>query len=71
MFEPEYLLVSLLSSSVGFVMFMYGRKQGRPVQIGAGLLLLVLPFFLRDAFWLGLASAVICIAAWSAIKAGL
>lgn len=71
MFEPEYLLVSLLSSSVGFVMFMYGRKQGRPVQIGAGLLLLVLPFFLRDALWLGLASAVICVAAWGAIRAGL
>ncbi len=71
MFEPEYLLVSLLSSSVGFVMFMYGRKQGRPVQIGSGLLLLVLPFFLRDALWLGLASAVICVAAWGAIRAGL
>jgi hypothetical protein len=71
MFEPAYLGVSLLFSGVGFVMFMYGRKQGRPVQIGAGLLLLVFPFFVHDALWLGLASAVICVAAWGAIKAGL
>jgi hypothetical protein len=71
MFEPAYLGVSFLFSGVGFVMFVYGRKQGRPVQIGAGLLLLIFPFFVHDALWLGLASTVICVAAWAAIRAGL
>jgi hypothetical protein len=69
--EPAYLGVAFLFSSVGFVMFMYGRKQGRPVQLGAGLLLLLFPFFVRDALWLGLASAVICVATWGAFKTGL
>ena len=71
MLEPAYLGVAFLASSIGFVMFVYGRKQGRPVQLGAGLLLLLFPFFVRDALWLGLTSAVICVAVWGAVKAGL
>ena len=71
MFEPAYLLVSLLVSSIGFVMFMYGKKQHRPVQLGSGLLLLIFPFFVHDALWLGLIGAVICAAVWVGVKAGL
>ena len=71
MLDPAFLVVSLIISSVGFVMFMYGKKQHRPVQLGSGLLLLLFPFFVRDALWLGLASAVICVAVWGAVKAGL
>jgi hypothetical protein len=71
MLEPAYLVVSLLVSSVGFVMFMYGKKQHRPVQLGAGLLLLLFPFFIRDGLWLGLVGAVICLVVWGAVKAGL
>jgi hypothetical protein len=71
MLDPTYLVVSLFVSSVGFVMFMYGRKQSRPVQLGAGLLLLLFPFFVHNALWLGAASALICVAAWGAVKAGL
>jgi hypothetical protein len=69
--DPAYIAVALIFSSVGFVMFMYGRRQSRPVQLGTGLLLLFFPLFVRDGLWLGLASAVICVAAWGAVKAGL
>ncbi|MGB5286691.1 MAG: hypothetical protein WBN29_19445 [Polyangiales bacterium] len=71
MLEPAYLVVSLLVSSVGFVMFMYGKKQQRPVQLGAGLLLLLFAFFIRDGLWLGLVGAVICLVVWGAVQAGL
>ena len=71
MLDPAYLAASLLVSSVGFVMFMYGKKQHRPVQLGAGLLLLIFPFFIRDGLWLGLVGAVICLVVWGAVKAGL
>lgn len=71
MLDPAYLVVSLLVSSVGFVMFMYGKKQHRPVQLGAGLLLLLFPFFIRDGLWLGLVGVVICLLVWGAVKAGL
>ena len=69
--EPSYLVVSLIVSSVGFVMFMYGKKQHRPVQLGSGLLLLLVPFFVRDPLALGLASVVICAIVWGSVKAGL
>jgi hypothetical protein len=71
MLEPAYLIVSLIVSSVGFVMFVYGKKQHRPVQLGAGLLLLLLPFFVRDGLLLGIASAAISAIVWGAVKAGL
>ncbi len=71
MLDPAYLVASLLVSSVGFVMFVYGKKQHRPVQLGAGLLLLLLPFLLRDGVWLGLAGAVVTTMVWGAVKAGL
>ena len=69
--EPAYLGVAMLVSSIGFVMFMYGKRQQRPVQIGAGLLLLLFPFFIRDAFWLSVTCAAICALVWGALKAGL
>jgi len=71
MLDPAYLIVSLLVSSLGFVMFMYGKKQHRPVQLGSGLLLLLFPFFLRDGLWLGLSGALVCAIAWGSVKAGL
>ena len=69
--EPSYLVVSLIVSSVGFVMFMYGKKQHRPVQLGAGLLLMLFPLFVRDGLWLGLAGAAICAVVWGGVQAGL
>jgi hypothetical protein len=71
MLDPAFLVVSLIISSVGFVMFMYGKKQHRPVQLGSGLLLLLFPFFVRDPLALGLASAVVCAIVWGSVKAGL
>ncbi|MGB8223249.1 MAG: hypothetical protein WCF10_11730 [Polyangiales bacterium] len=69
--DTTYVVVSLVFSSVGFVLFMYGKKQHRPVQLGGGLLLMLLPFFLQDGVWLGVASAVLCGLVWGGVKAGL
>ena len=71
MLDPAFLVVSLIVSSVGFVMFMYGKKQHRPVQLGSGLLLLLVPVFVRDPLALGLASTVVCAIVWGSVKAGL
>jgi len=69
--EPAYLVVGFIVSSVGFVMFMYGKKQRRPVQLGSGLLLLLFPFFVRDPALLGLTAGAVCLLAWVSVKAGL
>lgn len=71
MLDPVYLAVAFLVSGVGFVMFMYGKKQHRAIQLGSGLLLLLFPYFLRDPLWLGVAATAICAGVWAGLKAGL
>lgn len=44
-FDPGSLVVSLLVSALGFVLFSYGRKMQRIPQITAGLVLMVFPYF--------------------------
>jgi hypothetical protein len=41
-----WLYVSLIISSIGFVLFVYGRKQARLPQLVVGLALLVYPYFI-------------------------
>jgi len=41
-----WLYVSLIISSIGFVLFVYGRKQARLPQLVVGLTLLVYPYFI-------------------------
>ncbi len=44
-FDPTMLLLSLIPSGIGFVLFTYGRKQHRwPLLVG-GLLFMVYPYF--------------------------
>jgi len=71
MLDPSYLASAFVVSSIGFVMFMYGKRQQRPVQLASGLLLLLLPFLLRDALLLAVAAAIVCAAVWVSVKAGL
>ncbi len=71
MLEPGYIVVAFLASSVGFVMLVYGRRQRRPMQLAAGLLLMVVSFLIHDALWLGLATAAICVGVWVGVRAGL
>ena len=39
------LLLSLIPSGIGFVLFVYGKKQDRWAHVGAGLALMVYPYF--------------------------
>jgi hypothetical protein len=43
--DPTWLLLSLVPSGVGFVIFVYGRKRQRWPHLLVGLLLMVYPFF--------------------------
>jgi hypothetical protein len=71
MLDPSYLAAAFVVSSIGFVMFMYGKRQHRPVQLASGLLLLLLPFLVRDGLLLSVAAAIVCAAVWGSVKAGL
>ncbi len=51
------LIASLLISTVGLAMFVYGRKQRRVPQLAAGVLLMVFPYFVPTV-WIMIAIAV-------------
>ena len=44
-FDPTTLLLSLIPSGVGYVLFTYGRKEDRWPQLVCGILLMVYPYF--------------------------
>jgi len=69
--DPESLIASLLVSSVGFVLFEYGRRMKRPPQIGIGLALLVFPYFVESVWaMLGIAVALLVLL-WVALQRGM
>lgn len=65
------LFASFLVSSVGFVLFEYGRRMKRPPQVGIGLVLLIFPYFVASV-WAMLGIAVLLILAlWVALARGM
>jgi hypothetical protein len=69
--DPGSLIASLLVSSVGFVLFEYGRRMRRVPQIGVGIVLLVYPYFVQSIWvMLGIAVALL-VALWLCLLRGL
>ena len=69
-FDPTWLFISLIPSGVGFVLFVYGKKQGRWPQMVAGLLLMVYPYFATSLAALVATGAIIGFMLWSATRLG-
>ena len=43
--DPTFLLLSLIPSGIGFVLFRYGKKAERWPQLLGGLVFMVYPYF--------------------------
>ena len=69
-FDPAWLFLSLIPGGVGFVLFVYGKKQGRWPQLAAGLLLMVYPYFAATTGSLVAMGLIIGAALWWAIRLG-
>jgi predicted phage tail protein len=69
-FDPTWLFVSLIPSGIGFVLFVYGKKQGRWPQLVAGLLLMVYPYFTPGLVSLTATGAGIGVVLWYALRLG-
>jgi hypothetical protein len=48
-FDPCSLFIDLIFGSIGFALFVYGKKADRWPQLAAGLLLMVYPYFVDSA----------------------
>ena len=68
--DPTWLLVSLIPNGVGFVLFVYGKKQQRWPHLVAGLLLMVYPFFTTTLTSLLITGAAIGGVLWYVVRLG-
>lgn len=68
--DPGSIFLSLLVGSVGFVLFVYGKKQERFPQLIAGLVLMVYPYFVSGALPMFLVGIIVVVAMWIAVRSG-
>jgi hypothetical protein len=68
--DPTWLFLSLIPSGVGFVLIVYGKKQGRWPHLGAGLALVVYPYFATSVAMLVSIGLAIGVGLWWAVKSG-
>jgi hypothetical protein len=69
-FEPTWLFLSLIPAGVGFVLFVYGKKQGRWPHLAAGLAFMVYPYFATSVASLVVGGVALGVALWLAVRAG-
>ena len=62
--DTTSLMLSLLFGTIGMGMFMYGKKAGRMVPLGAGLALMVLPYCIPNVIALLVICCLITVAPW-------
>lgn len=69
--DPGYLLASMLVSSIGFVLFRFGRSRERLPFTVVGIVMLVYPYFVSDVTWMLALAPVLLLLLWAATRIGL
>ena len=69
--DTATLLVSLFVSTVGFAIFMYGRKQSRVPQLAVGVLMMVTPYFLPSALVVGAVGGALAVLLFVLVRLNL
>ncbi len=68
--DATSLLAGLFVSSVGYVLFSYGRKMSRPPQMLGGLILMVFPYFVPGVPWMLAIASLLSTLVWLAVRLG-
>jgi hypothetical protein len=68
--DANTLLVSLLFSSIGFVLFAYGKKQSRVPHMAAGVILMVYPYFVPSVIAMSAVGVGIVVLLWLVVRLG-
>jgi hypothetical protein len=69
--EASSLIASIIVSSIGFVMFAYGKRQHRMPQVVVGILLMGFPYLVPSVPLMAGIAAVLLGGLWLAIRFGL
>jgi 4-hydroxybenzoate polyprenyltransferase len=68
--DPTWLFLSLIPGGIGFVLFVYGKKQERWPQLVAGLLFMVYPYFATTVLSLLSVGVLLGAGLWLSIRLG-
>jgi hypothetical protein len=68
--DPTWLFLSLIPSGVGFVLFVYGKKQQRWVLMASGIVFTVYPYFTESITALVGVGVVLSVVTWVAVRGG-
>ena len=68
--DPALLFLSLITGGVGFVLFVYGKKQQRWLLMLAGIVFTVYPYFTESVTALVAVGALLGIATWIGVRGG-
>jgi hypothetical protein len=69
-FDVSSLIASFVVSSVGFVLFMYGKRMSRAPHLVIGLVLLIYPYFIAAVLPMFGVALVLVALLWFAVKRG-
>lgn len=70
-FSSAWFVVSFLVGTIGFSIFVYGKKQARAPQLIAGILLLAASWAVPSPAWMAASAVLVIGALWAGTRAGL
>jgi hypothetical protein len=70
-FDVNSLLASIVPSSIGFVAFMYGKRQGRIPHMVIGVLMMIYPYFISNVLIMLAIGGAMSLGLWLAVRLGL
>jgi len=68
--DPTWLFLSLIPGGIGFVLFVYGKKQGRWPHLVAGLLFMAYPYAATTVLSLTVGGVLLSALLWLVIRLG-
>ena len=68
--DPLWLFLSLIPGGLGFILFVYGKKQLRWPQMVAGLAFMVYPYFTPTVTSMIVVGTLLGALLWTAIRLG-
>ena len=68
--DPTWLFLSLIPSGIGFVLFVYGKKQDRWPHMLAGIVFSVYPYFTTSSIAMIAVGVAVGGALWWAVREG-
>jgi hypothetical protein len=68
--DPVWLFLSLIPGGIGFVLFVYGKKEGRWGVVVIGLVFMVYPYFTESIVSLVGVGAMLGFLTWWALRGG-